>query len=103
MRNPWRAIVGQKRAVKLLRRAVARPGHAYLIAGPRGGGVAVVARAFAAALVAPDGDDRAVDLVERRLHPDVLEFEPERTVITVDQAREEIIPEAWRAPIEAER
>ena len=103
MRNPWRAVVGQKRAVKLLRWAVARPGHAYLISGPRGAGAAQVARAFAAALVSPNGDDRAVDLVERRLHPDVLEFEPERTVITVDQAREEIIPEAWRAPIEAER
>jgi DNA polymerase-3 subunit delta' len=101
--NPWRAVVGQAGAVKLLRRAVNRPGHAYLIAGPRGSGASVVARAFAAALVAPDGDDRAVDLVERRLHPDVLEFEPERTVITVDQAREQIIPEAWRAPIEAER
>ena len=51
----------------------------------------------------PDGDERAVDLVERRLHPDVIEFEPERTVITVDQARDEIIPEVWRAPIEAAR
>jgi DNA polymerase-3 subunit delta' len=101
--DPWRAIVGQERAVELLGRGAERPGHAYLIAGPRGAGASVVARAFAAALVAPEGDDRAVDLVERRLHPDVLEFEPERTVITVDQAREEIVPEAWRAPIEAER
>jgi DNA polymerase-3 subunit delta' len=101
--DPWRAIVGQERAVEQLRRAATRPGHAYLIAGPRGAGAPALARAFAAALLSPDGDARTVDLVERRLHPDVVEFEPERTVITVDQAREEIIPEAWRAPIEADR
>ena len=103
MTDPWRAVLGQERAVEQLRRAVTRPGHAYLVAGPRGAGASAVARAFAAALIAPDGDPRAIELVERRLHPDVLEFEPERTVITVDQAREEIIPEAWRAPIEANR
>jgi DNA polymerase-3 subunit delta' len=95
--------VGQPRAAEQLRRAAARPGHAYLIAGPRGASTVDAARAFAAALVAPDGDERAVELVQRRVHPDVIEFEPERTVITVDQAREEIIPEAWRSPIEAER
>jgi DNA polymerase III subunit delta' len=101
--DPFRDVTGQGRAVHQLRDAATRPRHAYLVAGPRGAGTAAVARAFAAALVAPDGDERAVQLVERRLHPDVLEFEPERTVITVDQARAEIVPEAWRAPIEAER
>ena len=52
---------------------------------------------------APDDDDRTTDLVRRRLHPDVVEFEPERTVITVEQARSEIIPEVWSAPIESTR
>ena len=103
MTGPWDAIVGQDRAVKQLQRAAARPGHAYLVAGPRGAGVVDAARAFAAALIAPDGDDRTTDLVRRRLHPDVAEFEPERTVITVDQARDEIIPEVWSAPIESGR
>jgi DNA polymerase-3 subunit delta' len=96
-------LIGQDDAVALLHRAAARPGHAYLIAGPRGAGGADAARAFAAALVAPDGDERAVSLVHRRLHPDVIEFEPERSVITVDQARDDIVPEAWSSPIEADR
>jgi DNA polymerase-3 subunit delta' len=96
-------LVGQQRALELLHRAAARPGHAYLIAGPRGAGAADAARVFAAALVAPDGDERAVSLVHRRLHPDVVEFEPERSVITVDQARDDILPEAWSSPIEADR
>ena len=96
-------LVGQERALDLLERAAARPGHAYLIAGPRGAGGADAARVFAAALVAPDGDERAVSLVHRRLHPDVIEFEPERSVITIDQARDDIVPEAWSSPIEADR
>ncbi len=96
-------VVGQDRAVEQLQRAAARPGHAYLVAGPHGSGAVDVARAFAAALVAPDDDDRTTDLVRRRLHPDVVEFEPERTVITVEQARSEIIPEVWSAPIESTR
>src|SRR5581483_3998947 len=33
-------------------------------------------------------------------HPDVVEFEPETTVISVAQARTEIVPEAWTSPIE---
>jgi DNA polymerase III subunit delta' len=103
MTDPWRQVVSQARAVATLQRALVRPAHAYLIAGPRGADAATLARAFAAALVATDGDERAVDLVERRLHPDVIEFEPERTVVTVDQARDEIIPEVWRAPIEGAR
>ena len=103
MAEPAPALVGQDTALELLRRAAARPGHAYLIAGPRGAGGADAARAFAAALVAPDGNERALNLVARSLHPDVIEFEPERSVITVDQARDDIIPEAWSAPIEADR
>jgi DNA polymerase-3 subunit delta' len=99
----WDTVVGQDRAVEQLQRAATRPAHAYLVAGPRGAGAVDAARAFAAALVAPDGDERTTDLVRRRLHPDVVEFEPERTVITVDQARDEIIPEVWSAPIESGR
>jgi DNA polymerase III subunit delta' len=101
--EPAPTLVGQDDAVELLRRAAAHPGHAYLIAGPRGAGGPDVARTFAAALVAPDGDERAVDLVHRHLHPDVIEFEPERSVITIDQARDDIVPEAWSSPIEADR
>lgn len=102
MSAPAVRLAGQQRALDAIERAARRPGHAYLFAGPRGSGPVEAARVFAAALVAPD-DERGRALIDRRLHPDVVEFEPERTVITVDQAREEIIPEAWRSPIEGER
>ncbi len=103
MTATWASLVGQDRAVEALRRAATRPGHAYLIAGPRGAGAADAARAFAAMLLAPQSDARTVSLIARHVHPDVIEYEPERSVITVDQARDEIIPEAWRSPIEADR
>lgn len=103
MADPPPTLVGQEDALDLLRRAATRPGHAYLIAGPRGAGGPDAARAFAAALVADADDERAVGLVQRGLHPDVIEFEPERSVITVDQARDDIVPEAWSSPIEADR
>ena len=43
-------VPGQERAIAFLRRAAERPHHAYLLAGPEGGGKTLGARAFAAAL-----------------------------------------------------
>lgn len=81
----------------------ARPAHAYLLVGPRGSGVEELARDLAAALVAPD-DERALNLVHRGLHPDVVEFEPvARTYSVRDDVRPRILPEAHRSPIEGER
>ena len=85
----------------LLQRAARQPLHAYLLVGPRGGGLEDAARCFAADVVAPDGDDRAQDLVLRGMHPDVVEFEPEGNQILVAQA-DAIIREAHRAPIEGD-
>jgi DNA polymerase-3 subunit delta' len=93
-------LVGQDQAAARLQRAAERPVHAYLLVGPKGAELVLAARAFGAALVAPPGDERAVDLALRGGHPDVVEFEPETTVLSVRQAREEIIPEAWRSPVE---
>jgi DNA polymerase III subunit delta' len=98
----WERVIGQDRAVALLQRAAARPAHAYILVGPRGSGVDDAARCFAAALVAPDGDERAARLALRSMHPDVVEIEPEKTVISVDQAHD-LTREAARAPIEADR
>jgi DNA polymerase III subunit delta' len=95
-------IVGQDRALAALERAAERPCHAYLLVGPRGSGAEDAARAFAAKLI--DADERAQRLVERGVHPDVVEFEPAGASYRVkEDVRERILPEAARAPIEADR
>ena len=102
--SPWDRLAGQERAVAQLRRAAARPVHAYLLVGARGSGVEDAARCFAAALVAPEDDARAVDLALRGMHPDIVEFEPEGANYRVkEDVRERIIPEASRSPIEGAR
>jgi DNA polymerase-3 subunit delta' len=98
----WERVIGQERAVAVLERAATRPLHAYLLVGPRGSGVDDAARYFAAAIVAPDGDERAARLALRSMHPDIVEIEPEKTVISVEQAHE-LTREAARAPVEADR
>jgi DNA polymerase-3 subunit delta' len=99
----WDRLVGQERAVELLRRAAARPVHAYLLVGARGSGVEEAARCFAATLVGPD-DSRVADLALRGMHPDIVEFEPEGAGFRVNEdVRQRIIPEAARSPIEGAR
>jgi DNA polymerase-3 subunit delta' len=97
-------VVGQERAVESLRRAAARPVHAYLLVGPRGSGVERAARTFAALLIGVADDERGRGLVARGVHPDVVEFEPAGASYRVrEDVRERILPEAARAPIEADR
>ncbi len=97
-------VVGQERALGALRQAAARPGHAYLLVGPRGSGVEDAAREFAAMLIGVADDERGLRLVMRSVHPDVVEFEPGAASYRVkDDVRERILPEAARAPIEGER
>ena len=50
-----RGIVGQPRAQAMLSRFVDSPVHAYLFVGPAGSGKRAAARAFAAALLCPNG------------------------------------------------
>src|SRR4051794_11782348 len=99
-------VVGQERAVETLERAAERPGHAYLMVGPRGSGIEEAARGFAALLIgAGAGDDeRAHRLARRGVHPDIVEFEPAGASYRVrEDVRERILPEAARAPVESER
>lgn len=101
----WGGVIGQEQAVERLRRAVERPSHAYLLAGPRGSGVLEAARCFAAALVCPDGGCGACNACRRARsarHPDVIEVEPAGTFVIVDQV-EEMMKEAFTSPFEAER
>lgn len=89
-----------------LRRAAERPHHAYLLAGPEGGGKQLAARAFAAALLCADGgcgSCRACSLVLEDRHPNVFVVEPEGRDIHVETIREEIWHPAYRTPPEPGR
>lgn len=98
----WDSLVGQDRAVAELRRAVAEAHadashastsamtHAWLIIGPPGSGRSVVAVAFAAALVCPDGGCgvcRSCRNVTAGLHSDVTVVRPAGVIMGVDQTR----------------
>lgn len=101
----WERVVGHERGVDVLRRAAARPVHAYLLSGPPGSGVEEAARCFAAALLCPAGGCGTCSTCERVLrgrHPDAVEVEPEGTQILVAQAAS-IVEEAYHTPVEAER
>lgn len=70
----WDDLTGQDDAVATVRAAAAGEGltHAWLITGPPGSGRSVLAYAFAAALIAPAGDEAATQAqVEARTHPDL--------------------------------
>lgn len=98
-------LVGQQHALELLTRAVVRPVHAYLLAGPPGCGVADAARGFAAALLCEEGGCGRCPACLRTLrsrHPDVVEVEPEGTEILVDQAAA-VAETAFRSPVEGAR
>jgi DNA polymerase-3 subunit delta' len=86
----------------LLQRAALSPVHAYLLVGPRGSGIEEAARCFAAAVIAPDADQRSWDLVLRGVHPDVVEIDPPANQIRVEDAQA-IVDEAHRSPIESAR
>jgi DNA polymerase III subunit delta' len=103
------ALVGQQRAVEVLDRAVRdaalpTPGpamtHAWLFTGPPGSGRSVAARAFAAALVCPDGGcGRCPDCHTAMVgtHPDVDNVTTEAMTISVETART-LVLEAAAAP-----
>jgi DNA polymerase-3 subunit delta' len=102
-------MVGQHRARDALSRAVAdarlpSPGaamtHAWLFTGPPGSGRSVAARAFAAALVCPDGGcGRCPDCHTALLgsHADVDHVTTEAMTISVERARS-LVLEASAAP-----
>ncbi|MBM3670684.1 MAG: hypothetical protein FJW86_00620 [Actinobacteria bacterium] len=97
--EPWTHLVGQERAIARMERAAERPVHSYLLVGSKGADLLMAARCFASVLISADRDPRTTELVLKGVHPDVVEFEPESTVISVAQGKE-IVREAWASPIE---
>ncbi len=74
-----RDVPGQEGATAFLARALAQPHHAYVFSGPEGSGKRLAMRAFAAALLCPDGGCgacRSCRLALGERHPNMLVLEP---------------------------
>lgn len=97
---PWGAVWGQDDAVATLRAAASDPDsmtHAWLITGPPGSGRSTLAYAFAAALIAEEGDENAMRQVIARTHPDLTALRTEAVIIRIDEARQ-LVERAYFAP-----
>src|SRR4051794_37054797 len=89
-RVPWAEVWGQHEAVTALQEAVSDPAamtHAWLITGPPGSGRSTLAYAFAAALIAEEGDERAMRQVLAGTHPDLTALRTEGVIISIKDAR----------------
>jgi DNA polymerase-3 subunit delta' len=99
-------VPGQDRAIAFLRRAAERPHHAYLLAGPEGGGKTLGARVFAAALLCHEGgcaECRDCRLALADKHPNQVVVEPEGRDIHVDTVRADVWHPAYRTAPEPGR
>lgn len=98
-------VVGQPAAVAALRAAARQPVHAYLFRGPPGTGSRPAARAFAAALLCPQGGCGRCETCRQALagtHPDLVVVERTGASLGVDDARR-LVGLAQRRPFEADR
>jgi DNA polymerase-3 subunit delta' len=98
----------QPRARVALSAALAtQPSHAYLFHGPRGAGKSVIARAFAAEILAAgatDPDDaRRRAVLDPSPHPDLVWLRPRGAQHMVEEVREKVIRAASYRPFEAEK
>ena len=109
--DPWDEVVGQHRAVSLLRSAASGdPVHAWLFVGPTGSGKRAAARAFAGELLAAGLSDegggqdaaRARALASAEQHPDLVIVERVGASISAEQA-DDIITRASRSATEGKR
>jgi DNA polymerase III subunit delta' len=99
-------VPGQERAIAFLTQAVGRPHHAYVLAGPEGGGKTQGARAFAAALLCHlggCGECRDCRLALAEKHPNQSIVEPEGRDIHVETVRTEVWQPAYRTAPEPGR
>ena len=101
----WRDVVGQEQTVETLQRAVRDPDamtHSWLFTGPPGSGRSVAARAFAAALLCPQGGCGECKECRTALdgtHADVDVIATEGLSIKVEQARELAVLAAHRPSV----
>lgn len=99
-------VVGHKRIIGHLRNAIKlkRPSHAYIFHGEDGSGKRLVADIFAAGLLCESGGDepcgkcRSCIQYENANHPDVLRVTHEKSVISVDDIRSQLVNEMQIKP-----
>jgi DNA polymerase-3 subunit delta' len=90
----WDELTGQSDAIEVFTAAAASASgsamtHAWLITGPPGSGRSNLAYAFAAALLAREGDEEATARqVAARTHPDLGVLSTERVIISIDEVRQ---------------
>lgn len=99
-------VPGQDHAMGFLRQAASRPHHAYVLAGPEGGGKSLAARAFAAALLCKQqgcSECRDCRLALDDKHPNESIVEPEGRDIHVETVRSEVWHPAYRTAPEPGR
>ena len=97
---PWGEVWGQDEAVAQLSAAASDPAtltHAWLITGPPGSGRSTLAHAFAAALIAEEGDERAMHQVLSGTHPDITSLRTEGVIISIKDARA-LVERSYFAP-----
>jgi DNA polymerase-3 subunit delta' len=99
------STVHQPRVQVALSAALAAgPSHAYLFRGPRGAGKRVVARAFAAEILAGAAEDaedaRRRALLDPSPHPDLVWLAPKGAQHMVEEVRERVIRAAAYRPYE---
>ncbi len=97
---PWGDVWGQDDAVAALQAAASDPAsltHAWLITGPPGSGRSTLAYAFAAALIAPPGDERVMRQVLAGTHPDLTSLRTEGVIISIKDARA-LVERSYFAP-----
>lgn len=104
MYDPFKDIIGQDGAVKLLKKSLdlGQVGHAYLFAGGRSSGRMTTALAFAKALLCQEGgcgDCKCCQRVDRLIHPDVHVIDAQGQKIAIDQIRA-VISESQMVPVE---
>ena len=97
-RSVWDEVVGQEAVVAQLRRAVTgKMTHAWLFTGPPGSGRSNAARAFAAALLCPDGgcgECPSCRQVRAGTHADLLLVRPDGLSYGVKQTRDLVLKAA---------
>ena len=104
MTSVWDLVLGQDRAVTILRSAALNPVHAYLFVGPEGCGKEEVANIFAGTLLCSNDDpnDRTNDLARKGAHPDIHIVVRDGASIMKDQS-EEVVRLASITPTEGAR